>query len=127
MQPVERALRASFSPPTTLRTIGRGKPFILERIDGKGIVLLLGAQRNYTPLSWACLEGVVDFLRARPGWVAAGGTYVTTGEQGTLDEYLKGCITRQTSRWVAAVLEAAGVVGVDKGPPLRVQLIEDFK
>jgi hypothetical protein len=59
--------------------------------------------------------------------VAAGGTYVVGGERGTLDEYLKGCITRQTSRWVAVVLQEAGVVRVDQGPPLRVELTERFR
>jgi hypothetical protein len=57
----------------------------------------------------------------------AGGTYVMDGETDTLDEYLKGCISRQTSRWVAVVLKEAGVVRVDEGPPLRVDLIERFR
>jgi len=48
------------------------------------------------------------------------------GERGTLDEYLKDCISRQTSCWVAVVLQEAGVVRVDEGPALRVQLIERF-
>ncbi len=74
-----------------------------------------------------CLEGIVPFLRRHPGWVPAGGTYVVAGERGTLDEYLKDCISRQTSRWVAVVLQEAGVVRVDEGPPLRVQLTERFR
>lgn len=50
-----------------------------------------------------------------------------SGEEDTLDEYLKGCISRQTSRWVAVVLQKAGVVRVDSGPPLRIELIERFR
>jgi hypothetical protein len=118
VNPVEQAIQRRFKTPTTLHTLGQGKPFVLDRIDQKGIVLLLGTQRNYTPLTWDCLEGIVPFLRRQPGWVPAGGTYVVDGELGTLDECLKACISRQTSRWVAVVLEEAGILRVDKGPPL---------
>jgi hypothetical protein len=127
MGPVEEAIRARFRAPVTLHTYGQHKPFELHRIDSDGIVLLLGQQRNYTPLRWDCLEGVVPFLRKSPGWMPAGGTYATAGEEGSLDEYLKGCITRQTSRWVTVVLAEARVVLVDKGPPLRLQLAERLR
>lgn len=126
MGPVEQAIRATFRTPVTLHTFGHRKPFVLERIDHNGILLLLGEQLNETPLSWECLEGILPFLCRYPGWVPAGGTFVVQGERGTLDEYLKDCISRQTSRWVAVVLEAAGVVRVDKGPPLRVRLTEQY-
>jgi hypothetical protein len=126
MGPVEQAVRASFTTPATLHTLGQRKPFVLDRIDQTGIVLLLGSQRNYTPLAWECLEGIVPFLRRRFGWVPAGGTYVVGGEHGTLDEHLKDCISRQTSRWVAVVLKEAGVVQIDAGPPLRVRLTPGF-
>jgi hypothetical protein len=128
MGPIEQAIRARFrTTPTTLRTLGRSKPFVLDRVDHKGIVLLLGTGQHYTPLGWDCLEGIVPFLRRQPRWVPAGGTYVVDGEQGTLDEYLKDCITRQTSRWVTVVLHEAGVLQVDTGPPLRVELREQFR
>ncbi len=126
---VEQAIRARFraKTPEELHTLGHGRPFVFERIDERGIVLLLGKQRNRTSLNWDCLEGIVPFLRRHPGWVPAGGTYVVRGEHGTLDEHLKGCISRQTSRWIAVVLKEAGIVRVDKGPPLRVQLAERFR
>jgi hypothetical protein len=127
VQPVEEAIRAAFRTPATLYTLSRGRPFVLERIDNDGVVLLLGKKRNYTPLGWDCLEGLVPFLRRFPGWVPAGGAYVMSREPNTLDEYLKGCIARQTSRWVAVVLQKAGVVRVDPGPPLRVQLTDRFR
>jgi hypothetical protein len=127
MESVEDAIRARFrSTPVTLYTYGQSKPFVLERIDRDGIVLLLGAKKNYTPLDWDCLEGIVPFLRRRPGWVSAGGTYVVGGEEDTLDEHLKDCISRQTSRWVTVVLAEAGVVRVDKGWPLRLRLADRF-
>jgi hypothetical protein len=110
----------------TLHTFRRGRLFELKRIGDRGIVLLLGEGRHYTPLSWECLEGIVPFMRRYSGWITAGGTYVTSGETGSLDEHLKNCITRQTSRWVAVVLAEADVVRVDEGPPLRVRLTEAF-
>ena len=42
MEPVEQAIRTRFRTPTTLHTLGQGKPFVLDRIDQEGIVLLLG-------------------------------------------------------------------------------------
>ena len=122
MGPVERAVRERFRTPVTLYTYGQRKPFVLESLGDRGIVLLLGSQRNYTPLTWECLEGALTFLRSHPGWVNAGGTYVVGGEAATLDEHLKGCISRQTFRWVTVVLHEAGLVDVDKGPPLRLRL-----
>ena len=122
MGPVETAIRRRFDAPVTLHTYGQRRPFVLESLGDRGIVLLLGTQRNYTPLSWECLEGVVPFLRGHPGWVHAGGTYEVSGATDTLDEHLKSCLSRQTSRWVTVVLHLAGIVDVDKGPPLRVRL-----
>jgi hypothetical protein len=122
MGPVEKAIRRRFTTPVTLHTYGQQRPFVLESLDDRGIVLLLGAQRNYTPMSWECLEGIIPFLRSRPGWVNAGGTYEVSGAIGTLDEHLKNCLSRQTSRWVTVVLQEASLVDVDQGPPLRLRL-----
>jgi hypothetical protein len=124
---VRDAIQTRFRTPTTLRTLSRRRPFVLEQIDDKGIVLLLSKKRNHTPLGWDCLEDVVAYLRRRPGWVNAGGTHAVEGEQGTLDEVLKKCITRQTSRWVVAVFCEAGIVEVDIGPALRVRLTMRFR
>ena len=127
MGPVQQAVRSQFrGAATTLHTIGRSSPFVLDRVDADGIVLLLGRGRHVTAIDWECLEGVVPFLRQRPGWVAAGGTYKVQGEIDTLDEHLKDCANRQTSRWVTVVLKEAGVVLVDPGPPLRLRLAPRF-
>ena len=125
---VEEAIRARFrATPTTPYTLSQHKPFVLQQIDGNGIVLLLGKQMNWTALDWNCLEGIVPFLRKRTGWVLADGTYVATGDIDTLDEHLKDCTSTQTSRWVTVVLAEAGVVRVDKGPPLRLRLADRFQ
>ena len=56
------------------------------------------------------------------GWVPIGGVYDTTAISGTLDAYLKRFIKRVTAGWVAALLERAGVVQIDRGRPSRVRL-----
>ena len=56
------------------------------------------------------------------GTIPVGGTHSTEGQPGTLDEYLKGCTAVNTARWVAVVLEAAGIVEVLAERPVRVRL-----
>ena len=51
--------------------------------------------------------------------------FLPEGEPDTLDEYLKQHVYRQTSRWMARVLEASGLVQVESGPPLKVLLVAD--
>ena len=65
MGPLQQAIRTNLRAPRTLHTLGQGKPFVLERIDENGIVLLLGKRRNYTPLGWECLEIVNGESTAR--------------------------------------------------------------
>ena len=119
--PVESAVRATVKPGASLPTpTGRGH-FTIATLDGTGIVLLLGQKEARTPISWACLEGVPQFLRGR-GWVPIAGTYDTSSAAGTLDAYLKQFINRATAGWVAVILERAGIVTVDRDRPARVKL-----
>jgi hypothetical protein len=120
MVPVEQAIRRHLHEGDTLHTTARRSPFQIGRIDGQGLVLLLGSGRHRVRLGWDCLEGVVPWLAVR-GTIPVGGTHSTGGQPGTLDEYLKGCTPVNTARWVAVVLEAAGVVEVLPGRPVRVR------
>ena len=87
---VRRAVEERVSSGSQLRTPSRGKPFVVHTIDGGGVVLLLGAGRWPTRLSWECLEGVVPFIREHGGEVDIGGRHEVEGNPGTLDEWLKG-------------------------------------
>ncbi len=118
---VRRAVVERLRPGQRLGTVPTGAPFVVHMIDSAGIVLFLGAQEAWTRISWACLEGIVPFLSGR-GWVKVGSRYETAGEPSTLDGYLKGCIKRATAGWVAAVLEAAGIMDVDRSRPTKVRL-----
>lgn len=124
MGPVEHAIRATFRAPTTLRTLGQGKEFVLSEIDGDGIVLLLGVKRAHTRLSWECLESIPPFLQGQTGWAPVGGARRVGGEPGTLDEHLKRYVRRDVARWVVRVLHNAGVVDIANKPGLHVRLVQ---
>jgi len=119
--PVEAAIRASISEGTVLHTPAKSAPFIVEQLGASAIVLLLGAKKAWTRIPWTALEGVPEFLRGR-SWVVIGGVFDTRSDETTLDGYLKQFIKRATAGWVAAVLEQAAVVEIDRGHPSRVRL-----
>ena len=119
---VQRALRRKLSTGDLLYTNARRAEFEIGEIDSDGLVLLLGSGRNSVKLPWACWEGIPAML-SHKDWMKVGGTYLMDGEPDTLDEYLKGFTGTSTSRWVARVLEEAGIVEIDTGPPLMIRLI----
>ena len=121
MGPVEQAFRARLRAPSTLRTIGRGAPFVLREMGHKGIVIELGAKRTPTLVTWPCLESIPPFLRASPGWVKSGGVHSLHTEPGTLDAHLKRYVPRDIANWVVVLLRDAGIVDTDDGPPLRIR------
>lgn len=121
MGPVEQAFRARLRAPSTLRTIGRGAPFVLRAIGHIGIVIELGAKRTPTSVAWTCLESIPDFLDANRGWVRSGGVHSADVEHGTLDAHLKGFYNRDIANWIVVLLRDAGIVDVDPGPPLRLR------
>jgi hypothetical protein len=120
--PVEKAIRATYTVvPVTLYTLSKRALFTLSVIDNDGIVLLLGKNEASTPLAWEWLESIPPFLQGR-GWVRVGGAHSVAGEPGTLDEHLKGYLTRDVARWLVVLLQGAGVVEVSVGPPLQIRL-----
>jgi hypothetical protein len=123
--PVEQAVRATVAPGERLRTPSQGAPFTVRSVDRRGVVLLLGKQETATPISWPILEGVTEFLIGR-GWVPIGSVFDTQADDRTLDGYLKRHIKRATAGWVAALLERAKVVQIDREQPSKVRLASGF-
>ncbi len=119
--PVQAAIRAHVRAGARLPTPTGRAVFVVHELNPTGIVLLLGPKRAWTPLSWECLEGIPEFLRGHT-WVRVGANRDVHGNPGTLDEYLKGCMKRQTADYVAVVLERAGIVELDRDLPARVRL-----
>jgi hypothetical protein len=122
---VEEAIRASIYPGQILHTPSRSAPFKIKLIDSEGVVLLLGKGEWETRLTWDCLEGVVPYLREYGGEIEIGGRHEVEGRPGTLDGYLKECLTRTTAGWVAAMLEEADIVTIIRDRPARVKLKRD--
>lgn len=65
MGPVETAIRSLFRLLETLYTFGRWEPFVIERVDNRGIGLILGATRT-TPLTKESL--VTTQFEPTSGW-----------------------------------------------------------
>jgi hypothetical protein len=122
MGPVESAIRESIRAGENLKTPAQEKSFTVETIDDKGVVLLLGRKQTRTPFSWEALEGVRNEF-ANSGWIAIGGDRNAQGNPGTLDGYVKQVMKRDTAGWVAALLEAAGIVELDRSRPGRLRVI----
>ena len=98
---------------------GRGR-FTIARYTTDTIVLLLGEKEAWTPLPWRALEEIPDLLRAHD-WILIGSVYSTDSHQGSLDEHLKKYLKRATAGWVAAVLEKAAVITIDRSRPAQIK------
>jgi hypothetical protein len=122
--PVEVAIRAGLSEGARLET-PTGASFVIDCVDGRGIVLLLGQGRWATRLPWQALEEVPELFRGR-GWLRTTGTFDTQSAPGTLSAHLKAYVSRETANWVAVVLEQAGVLELDRTRPVRARLRDDF-
>jgi hypothetical protein len=125
MGPIETAVRKSIRSGAVLSTpTGRGQ-FTVADIGIKGPILLLGRKEARTLIPWAALEGVPEFLGTER-WSLIGSVYDQAADPTTLDGYLKRFINRATAGWVACLLEAAGVVQIDRRSPARVRMRADL-
>lgn len=125
MGPVEKAVRANVAAGEVLRTPAQEKPFAVDSVDGRGVVLLLGQGRYDTRLPWEALEGVPAIFRGK-GWVRTTGSFSLNSDTTTLDGHLKQYVNRETSNWVAVLLERAGVLELDRSRPVKARLAAAF-
>ncbi|MCU7729823.1 hypothetical protein ODJ79_39415 [Actinoplanes sp. KI2] len=119
--PVEAAVRARLEPEAQLPTPTERATFQIGAMTSDALILLFGPKKTRTAISWACLEGIPDYLRGRQ-WVRVGANRDVQGDQDALDGYVKQFIKRQTADYVAVVLERAGIVELDRARPARVKL-----
>jgi len=120
MGPVQTAIRSQLRSGTELAT-PTGAPFVVDRIDERGIVLLLGKGQWPTRLPWRALEEVPELFRGR-GWVRTTGTFDTHAPADTLSGHLKAYVSREMANWVAVVLEHSGILELDRSRPIRARL-----
>ncbi len=74
--PVESAIRHTITPGMALHTPSRHAPLVVDAIDSKGVVLLLGEKGSSRHrITWECLDGVMPFLREHGSEVAIGGRH----------------------------------------------------
>ena len=118
-------MRANLREGDELQTPGQGKPFWVHRIDGRGLVLLLGKGRWETRIPWEALEGIPDLLRGR-GWVRTTGSFAPESDPRSLSGYLKQFVHRETANWVAVVLDKSDVIELDRSRPLSARLRSGF-
>lgn len=123
MGPTEIAIRGSVHEGDLLSTPAQSEPFWVAKISADGIALELGKKHTETFFPWACIEGVVPFLEQH-GRVRINGSGKSQDiVQGTLEGYLKLHVNRLTAGWIAALLEKAGVVTIDRTRPAHVSAV----
>ena len=119
----QRCIRGLIEEGARLGTPSDSEPFLVEKIDEKGMVLLL-AEKHRTRIPWEALEGVLDLTRRRTS-IRIGGGYTVDGDPNTLDGYLKGFVNRAVSGWVAVVMEKAGLIRINRDRPATVRLTKE--
>lgn len=122
---MQNAIRRHVPPGMRLATPSRAAPFEVAEVNAEGLVLLLGKGQWRTAIPWEALEGVAALMRGR-GWLPTTGSFAPADEALTLSGYLKQYVNRETANWVVAVLEAAEVLEVDRGRPVRARLAAGF-
>jgi HEPN domain-containing protein len=124
--PIEAAIRARLTSGMVLTTPAREASFTIKTIDDAGLVLLLGSREWPTRLPWPAIEGIGPLLTGDAP-IEVGGTYSVESRPGTLDHHLKQYVKTATAGWVAAVLEAAGVVVIDRRSPVTIRATPTFQ
>jgi hypothetical protein len=119
---VESAIRATLKPGHALETLGRNATASVGSFDADSVTLLMGYKRVKTPVTWACLEAIPMFLVGRD-WVQLTGPFDPAASSGTLASFLESKHCKATAALVGALLEAAGVVEVDRDGRVAVRLV----
>lgn len=120
---IENAIRRQIAVRQEYYTPDKHRPFWVDEKNDDFLNLLFGKKRTRTKIAWTVLEGIHTFLKGK-GWVEIGTVYSIDSKPDTLDWYLKQHIYRATAGWLASILEASGIVEIDRNKPQRVRLIE---
>ena len=116
----EDAIRAAVTPGDVLATAPTRGHFTIGHRTPDALILPPGEKEARTPLPRRALEEIPDFLHGRD-WVLIGSVYSTGSAQGSPDKHLKRHLKRATAGWVAAVLEKAAVITIDRSRPAHIR------
>lgn len=120
MTEAEGVIRRSVAPGSTLCTLTRRRPFVIEGIEAEGVVLRLGERRTRTMIPWPVLQDLMVWLSSQD-WVEVGARFAVRPEGETVDALLKHEIRRAVANYVAALLVRADLAEADLGRPLRIR------
>ena len=114
------AISRAAQPGTRIPTPSGRSVFEVAQITTDAIVLLFGAKRTRTRIPWTLLDEV---MAAVPGerWMPVGAMHSSSSEAGTLEALLKPSLKRSTANYVAALLEKAGLLELDRSGTHRIR------
>jgi hypothetical protein len=119
---VEAAITSTLKVGQRLETLGRNAAAVVGSYDADGVTLLMGYKKVKTPVVWSTLEAIPMFLVGRD-WVQLTGPYDPSASAGTLASFLDSKHSKASAPLVGALLEAAGVVEVDRAGRVAVRLV----
>jgi hypothetical protein len=122
MGPVESAIRRSPQVRQPLFTPAQQQRFTVDTIDEEGVTLRIGRLGTRTSFTWETLEGIRRRFMDEE-WIVIGGGHNAVGVPGTLDGEVKRVVNRDAAGHLASLLEAAGVVELDRHRPVRMHVI----
>jgi len=117
----QRQIRAAVTPGDVHATPPAREHFTIGHRAPDALVLPPGEKEARTPLPRRAPEEIPDLLHGRD-WMLIGSAYSTDSAQGSLDKHLKRYLRRATAGWVAAVLEKAAVITIDRSRPAHIRL-----
>jgi hypothetical protein len=109
--------------PSSLKTPSKDALFLVRHFGAVNVTLEVGENGREFKIPNRCFEGAINYLQDK-GWIKIGALQDSSDEK-TFDSYVKN-FTSGTSAasYVAPMLEKAGFVEIEKGPPARIRLIE---
>lgn len=117
---IQDAVRRTVKPGDRLPTPSERGVFEIGELTDESIVLLFGAERTPTRIPWRLVEKALSEVPSS-GWMQIGAVHASESPAGSFEALLKPALQRSTANYVAALLERAGALDIDRGRPQRVR------
>ncbi|MDA0300908.1 MAG: hypothetical protein O2822_00105 [Chloroflexi bacterium] len=116
----QEAISRSVQPGARIPTPSGRSAFEVAQITADAVVLLFGPKRTPTRIPWKLLDEVVAAVPS-DRWIPVGAMHSSSSEGGTLEALLKPSLKRSTASYVAALLEKAGLLELDRSGAHRIR------